>query len=175
MDTTYSRDKTTRFVHRGSHGALDVLGPTIEFLTLPEDGDINYCVMIGTIPPGGSVPLHSHADTESFYLLSGSLRALYQQGDRLEWRDLKPGDFVHVSSNAKHAWQNASTQPTVQLITTTPKLGRFFREIGRAVSAHLPAKPPTTDDLDRLIRIAAKYEYWLGSPEENAAVGIFMN
>jgi hypothetical protein len=40
------------------------------------------------------------------------------------------------------------------------------------VSAGSPGKPPTADDLQHLICIAAKYEYWMGSLEENAALGI---
>jgi hypothetical protein len=39
--------------------ALDVMGPTIEFLVPPADGE--PCVMRGTIPSGAAVPLHSHA------------------------------------------------------------------------------------------------------------------
>ena len=172
MPTTYPTKHSTQFVHRGAHGVLDVFGPTVEFLTLPEEPDTDYCAMIGTIPPGVSVPLHSHPDPESFYVLSGSVRTLDQRGDTLQWRTVNPGEFAHIPGHAKHAWQNASSQPSIQLITTTRRLGGFFREIGRPVNAGSPGKPPTADDLQHLIRIAAKYEYWMGSPEENAALGI---
>ena len=170
--TTHPLENTTQFVHRGGHGVLDVFGPTVEFLTLPEESDAGYCVMIGMIPPGVSVPLHSHPDAESFYILSGSVRTLDQRGDTLEWRTVNAGEFAHIPGNAKHAWQNASDEPSLQLITTTSRLGRFFREIGRLVSAGVPAKPPTTEDLQHLLRTAAKYGYWMASPEENAALGI---
>jgi hypothetical protein len=39
-------------------------GTKMEFLS-PSREDA-YCVTKGTIPPGVSVPLHSHADAESF-------------------------------------------------------------------------------------------------------------
>lgn len=172
VQTTRPMENTTQFVHRGAHGVLDVFGPTVEFLTLPEEPDAGYCVMIGTIPPGVSVPLHSHPDAESFYILSGSVRTLDQRGNALEWRSVSAGEFAHIPGHVKHAWQNTSKEPSVQLITTTPRLGRFFREIGRHVSAGSPTKPPTPDDLQNLLRTAAKYEYWMGSPEENAALGI---
>jgi quercetin dioxygenase-like cupin family protein len=171
MQATQFVHQTTRLVRRGTHGVLDVFGPTVEFLILPEETE-GYCVLIGTIPPGVSVPLHSHPDLESFFQLSGTVRALAQRGDNFEWLDVKPGEFVHVPSHAKHAWQNASSEPSVQLAITTPKLGRFFQEIGRAVTPGTLSAPPTVDDLQRLMRVAAKYEYWLASPEENAAVGI---
>jgi len=73
--------QVTHIVDRGTYGVLDILGPTIEFLTSPQHPDAIYCVMLGTIPPGVSVPLHSHADVESFYVLSGSVQVLSQQGD----------------------------------------------------------------------------------------------
>src|SRR5262245_40685599 len=38
-------------------------GPERDRRAMPD-----YCVMIGTIPAGGCVPLHSHRDIESFFL-----------------------------------------------------------------------------------------------------------
>src|SRR3954451_21698326 len=133
---------TTYIVHRKRQGSLDVFGPTIEFLTLPEEMDGSYCVMMGTIPAGVSVPLHSHPDLESFFLISGTVDALSHDGEKFEWLAVKPGEFVHVPSNAKHAWRNISSEPALQLITTTPKLGRFFQEIGRPVTPGVPLPPP---------------------------------
>src|SRR4051812_40204687 len=138
--------RTTHLVNKGIYGVLDVFGPTVEFLTSPSEPDAAYCVMMGTIPPGVSVPLHSHPDAESFFLLSGAVQVLSQPGDRFEWLDVKPGGFVHVPGGAKHAFRNSSSEPVVQLITTTPKLGRFFQEIGRPVTAEGPLPPPTHDD-----------------------------
>jgi hypothetical protein len=57
------------------------VGPTVEFLNSPDERDAAYCVMIGTIPPGVSVPLHSHPDVESFFTLSGTVQVLFQRGD----------------------------------------------------------------------------------------------
>lgn len=52
--------------------ALDVLGPTVEFLTSPAAAHGDFCVMRGVIPPGVAVPLHSHDATEVFFVLSGT-------------------------------------------------------------------------------------------------------
>lgn len=130
-----------------------------------------YCVMKGTIPPGVSVPLHSHADAESFYVLSGEVQALVQTEDGLEWEILRPGDFVHISGGAKHAWRNVSREPTETLIVCTAKLGSALREMGQLASnggKHIPTK----EDIQRLMEISERYGYWLASREENAAVGI---
>ncbi|MGH9629214.1 MAG: cupin domain-containing protein [Bryobacteraceae bacterium] len=163
--------KTAHLVNKGMYGALDLFGPTVEFLTSPEDPDAVYCVMRGTIPAGASVPLHSHADVESFYLLSGTVQVLSQRGEKLEWLDAKQGDFVQVPGGAKHAFRNTSREPVVQLLITTPRLGRFFQEIGRPVTGGA-STPPAPDELQHFMRVAARYGHWLGSPEENAALGI---
>jgi mannose-6-phosphate isomerase-like protein (cupin superfamily) len=50
--------------------ALDVFGPTVEFLTSPADAHDDFCVMRGVIPPGVAIPLHSHDDTEEFFIVA---------------------------------------------------------------------------------------------------------
>jgi quercetin dioxygenase-like cupin family protein len=167
--------QSAHIVNEGTYGVLDVFGPTLEFLISPEEADGTCCVMTGTIPPGVSVPLHSHPDIESFCLVSGGVQVASQREGKFEWLDVRPGEFVHVPSNARHAWRNTSSEPAVQLITTTPKLGRFFQEVGRPVTPGTPLLPPTPDDLQHFMRIAAKYNYWLGSPTENAAIGIALS
>ena len=131
--------QTAQIVSDGMYGVLEVFGPTLEFLIPPDEAGAVYCVMMGSMPPGVSVPLHSHPDIESFFLLSGVVQVLSQSAQNFEWLDVKPGDFVHVPSGAKHAFRNIGTEPAVQLITTTPRLGRFFREVGRPIK---PRGPP---------------------------------
>jgi quercetin dioxygenase-like cupin family protein len=130
-----------------------------------------YCVMRGTIPPNGGVPLHSHTDAESFYVLSGEVEALVQTTGGLEWQKLRLGDFIHLPAGAKHAWRNRSNKPMSVLITCTVKLGRALQEMGQSMSedgTHIP----TQARIQRLVEIFERYGYWLGSREENAAVGI---
>ena len=55
---------------------VEFFGPTVEFLTSPEDEHNNFCVLKATIPPGVSVPLHSHPDKEDFFIISGSVEGL---------------------------------------------------------------------------------------------------
>jgi quercetin dioxygenase-like cupin family protein len=151
---------------------LDVLGPTVEFLVLPSESAAGYCIMKGTIPPGVSVPLHSHPDDESFFLLSGRLQALDQRKDGFKWINMNAGDFRHVPPDVRHAWKNKSNEPAVTIIVTTPRLGRFFQEIGRPVTADAFSQAPSPADIQRFVEVAARYDHWLASPQENAAVGI---
>jgi quercetin dioxygenase-like cupin family protein len=137
---------------------LDVLGPTVQFLIPPEAGEDPTCAFRGTIPAGGVVPLHSHADPETFVMVSGRLEALT---DGLAWIELTPGDVFHVPGEAKHAFRNPGGEPAEQIVLTTARIGRFFREVAT------PAATP-----ERFLETAARYGYWNASPEENAAVGI---
>ena len=130
-----------------------------------------YFAMRGTIPPGGVVPLHSHADAESFYVLSGEVEALVQTTNGLCWQRLRPGDFIHVTPEAKHAWRNRSSDPTSALVMCTARLGRALREMGQ-VAVEYGSQSASPAALQRLREISERYGYWLGSLEENVAVGI---
>jgi hypothetical protein len=67
----------------------------------------------------------------------------------------------------KHAWRNLSTNTAEVLVVTTPKLGRFLWEIGQFV-----ATAGTDGALNELMSLSESYGYWMGSPQENADVGI---
>lgn len=149
---------------------VELFGPTAEFLTSPEDEHNDFCAMKGTIPPGVSVPLHAHRDTEDFLVVSGSVECLSHDAQGSAWISAKAGDFIHVPGSAPHAWRNVSDEPAVMLIITTRQIGRFFQEVGRPVTDTV--QPVTPEDMARLAAVAARYGHWTASPAENAAVGI---
>ena len=149
---------------------IELFGPTVEFLTSPADDRNDFCVLRGVIPPGVSIPLHSHPDTEDFILVSGSIEGLRHDAGGYEWIPANAGDFIHVPAGARHAWRNVSGEPVVNLIITTRRLGRFFQEAGRP-AANTP-QPITPEDIARFAEVSARYGYWNATPEENAAVGI---
>jgi quercetin dioxygenase-like cupin family protein len=160
-------------LHRSkSHVVFDGLGPTVEFLVLPSGSEDRYCVLKGTIPPGVSIPLHSHPDDESFFLLSGIVHALEQSQHGFEVVTMNAGDFRHVPQEVRHAWINQTNELAVEVFVTTSRLGRFFQEVGRPIAADTLPKPPSLADIQRFADVAARYHHWLASPEENAAVGI---
>jgi quercetin dioxygenase-like cupin family protein len=153
---------------------FDVLGPTVQFLTHPEGGDDEPCVMRGTIPPGVFVPLHTHADPETFLMISGDVEGLAQRADGgHEWIRIAPGDMFHVPGGAKHAFRNQSQAPAVMILITTVRLGRFFREVGTLVVAGKPPRRlPPEAVIQRFLTVSDRYGYWNASPGENAQVGI---
>jgi quercetin dioxygenase-like cupin family protein len=160
-----------RRIAEGTPGhTLDVFGPTVEFLRRPDDEHAGFCVMRGVVPPGVTVPLHSHPDAEDFYIVDGTQQVLIQGSHGLEWRDAHAGDYVRVPGGTLHAHRNISDKPAVDLIVTTARLGRFFLEVGRPVTG--PPQPPTPDEIAHFVTVAANYGYILGTPADNAAVGI---
>ena len=108
---------------------------------------------------------------EDFLVISGELEGLRQDSEDHTWIGAKAGDYIHVTSNARHGWRNISAS-TVVLITTT-KIGQFFQETGRPVTG--TPLPVTSEDLVRFAEISAKYGYWNASPAENALVGIHLS
>ena len=150
---------TAQLVDPRAAETINVLGPTIAYITPPTGGDHDPCVMHGTIPPGVVVPLHSHADPETFLVFSGEVEALTFRAHGHRWVPVRAGDFFHVPGDVRHAWRNAGAHPAVMLIVSTAKLGRFFREVAGA-------------PLPRFLEIADRYGYWNATPEENAAVGV---
>ena len=139
--------------------------PKFELLASAEDSA--YWVMKGILPPHVSVPLHSHGDAESFYLISGEAQVLAPTACGLQWKTLRAGDFVHIPSDVKHAWRNLSTNPVEVILVTTPKLGRFLRAAGEFVRA-----AGREGVFDKVQNLSESYGYWMGSPQENADVGI---
>lgn len=149
---------------------LDVLGPAVEFLNVSEGPYGQFCVMRGVVPPGVTVPLHSHDDVEAFFVVSGSQEVLVPGNDGLEWRPAHAGDFIHVPGGELHAHRNVSDEAAIDLIITTPRLGSFFREVGCPPGDIGKATP--AQRLNHFVKTALRYGIRLGTPAENAAVGI---
>jgi quercetin dioxygenase-like cupin family protein len=152
-------------INSGCGVKFNLGGPKFELLASAEESA--YWVMKGALPAQVSVPLHSHGDEESFYLISGEAQFLAPTTCGLQWKSLRRGDFVHIPSDVKHAWRNLSTNPVEVLVVTTPKLGRYLWEIGQFVSI-----AGTDGLLNKLMSLSDSYGYWMGSPQENADVGI---
>jgi quercetin dioxygenase-like cupin family protein len=101
----------------------DVFGPTLEFVSGPDDPAARFWVMRDVVPPGVVVPLHSHDDAEDFFTLAGTQQVLTKNDRGLQWSDVKAGDYVHVPAGVPHAHRNVSDDPAVELVVTTARLG----------------------------------------------------
>jgi quercetin dioxygenase-like cupin family protein len=124
-----------------SYTAVDVFGPTVEFVSGPDDPGADFWVMRGVVPPGVTVPLHSHDDAEDFFILSGTQQVLSESESGLQWCDVNAGDYVHIPAGIPHAHRNVSDEPAVELVITAARLGRFFQEIARPGATQPPLYP----------------------------------
>jgi hypothetical protein len=115
---------------------VDLFGPTVEFLTSPQEPSIDFCVLRGVIPPGFSVPLHSHPDTEDFFVISGEVKALRQGTQGYEWIVLKVGDYLHVPSGERHGWRNVFQRASGGLHHHDHKTRTILSGGGKAASEH---------------------------------------
>ena len=142
------------------------LRPSNRYLTslsLPAD---DYCLLIGEVPASAIVPFHSHSDRETFYVLSGEMN--FYNGT--SWQVLKQGEFVDVLSNTRHAWRNASESSASLLIATTVRMGVFLQKVSSAASSQAAGA-----EKDQFFKLVQEYGYWLGSPEDNEAIGLANN
>ena len=150
---------------------FDVFGPTLQFVTRPDEVSGAPAILRGTIPSGGAAPLHSHPDPETFVQLSGELEGFAFDKDEPKWIAIRPGDIFYVPAGARHAFRNRTDQPAVSIIFTTARLAAFFREVVRPLS---DGKTPavTLGELQHFLATAESYGHWNATPEENAEIGI---
>ncbi len=80
--------------------------------------------------PTGPGPHFHRGITESFFVLSGTVR-LYD-GER--WLDGSPGDFLHVPEGGIHGFRNESGEPASMLLLFTPGAPRedYFETLADA-------------------------------------------
>ena len=153
---------------------IDVLGPTIQFVS-SDEGENDPCIMRSVLPPGVTVPLHSHPEPETFIVLSGRIEALKESAGNFEWVSIGLGDVFHVPGGAKHAFRNPSSEAANIIVAAPPSIGRFFREIGTPVAPDAQSpRPPSANAIRHFIETSKRYGYWNATPEENARIGIFL-
>jgi quercetin dioxygenase-like cupin family protein len=147
-------------------------GTLFEFLASPDEAGAEICLIRGTMPPGAAVPLHSQPDVELFYVLEGTVEAFQSSGGTPRWTTVGAGDTVTIPGITKRALRNSSPLPATMVLVTTSKLYEFFHEVTKRFDPDQSATPPTPIGIQEVFRAAARYGYWIGSPEENAAIGL---
>jgi quercetin dioxygenase-like cupin family protein len=150
---------------------FNVFGVQLQFLIAPKETGNQTSLYKGILPSGVVIPLHRHPDSEVFYVLEGTLEIYQESGEYKGWHSVLPGNALAVAPGVKHALRNTSSAPSATIAITERGLYEFFREIAKPAQPG-PSTPPSPEDMQRLFTVAAKYSYWMGSPEENAAIGI---
>ena len=97
-----------------------------------------------TGPPSGPAPHFHRSITESFYVLSGTVR-LY---DGAQWTDATAGDYDFVPPGGIHAFRNESGEPASMLLLFTPGAPReaYFEGLAElAASGRQPSQEEITE------------------------------
>lgn len=83
--------------------------------------------------PSGPRPHFHRTISESFYVLSGTVRLF----DGREWTDATTGDFLHVPAGGIHAFRNESGVPASMLLLFAPGHPReaYFEELAEIASS----------------------------------------
>ena len=152
--------------------AFNMFGVLLNFLVTPDETGHEISLFQGTLPPGVVIPLHSHAEPEVFYVLEGSLEVYRENGPSQGWSTTQPAGVLAIPGKVKHALRNISSTPTTAILVTQKELYNFFRSVAKPFEAGQMPAPPSPEDIEQLFAAAAKYHYWMGSPEENAKIGI---
>lgn len=104
--------------------------------------------------PSGPEPHFHKTLSESFYVLSGTVR-LY---DGRRWADGRPGDFLFVPEGGIHGFRNESGEPASMLLLFTPGAPRegYFEGLAEwAVTGYRPS------DDERAEFMLRHDTYWL--------------
>ena len=77
--------------------------------------------------PSGPMPHFHRTITESFYILSGTIRL----HDGTGWKDTSAGDFLFVPEGGVHGFRNESGESAAMLLLFTPGAPReaYFEEL----------------------------------------------
>jgi quercetin dioxygenase-like cupin family protein len=149
-----------------------VVGTVLQFVTSPEQCGSDLSVMRCGVPGGAVIPLHSHSDPEVFYLLDGNVDVFQYHEASSGWPPVSRGEVVTIASGVRHALRNLNSTPAISVLISQARLYHFFRELAQPINPGDQPPRPSPEVMKTLLALAAKYDFWVGSPSENAAIGI---
>jgi quercetin dioxygenase-like cupin family protein len=149
-----------------------VAGILLQFVSTPDQNSGGLSVMRAGLPPRAVIPLHSHNDAEIFYVLEGAMEVYQDDGISSGWQTASAGEVVTIAGGVRHALRNPDLTLVRMVSVSERQLYCFFRELAEPLDPNAPPSAPTPEAMRKLFEVAARYEYWIGSPSENAAIGI---
>lgn len=145
---------TVRKPHEGR--TVAVVGDVYRFLATGDETNGRYAMWEAIVPPGGGPPPHIHSrEEESFYVLEGEIT--FQIGD--ETVVAGEGTFANMPVGSLHGFKNESGKTARMIISVAPAgLEEMFFECGVPLAEGVTdAKPPTQEEIDKLLEIAPRY------------------
>jgi quercetin dioxygenase-like cupin family protein len=147
-----------RRVEKNAGEVFDVAG--VRFAWKVKGGDTGYVFSMyeQELEPGEGVPLHCHAYSEVFYVLSGHTDFLRVIGTEEEWIPCAGGETIIVPTNALHAFYNRTDRPARLLSISTQLHQAFFDAVGETDRADPFASMPEKQAMARIGELARRFE-----------------
>jgi mannose-6-phosphate isomerase-like protein (cupin superfamily) len=135
----------------GSGRAFAIMGSVLTFKNDPAD-ESDPLVFEHRERPGGFVPPHREPNSESFFVLEGTLE-VEVDGKRYE---LRSGDFLVVPPGVQHSLRNAGADWMRVLTTVWPGAAhvRFFSAVGEPIDPKATPAEPAKTDPRRMVAVA---------------------
>jgi len=154
--------RNLEIITREDARAIDLLGSRLLVRAGADATGGAFCLLEMEVPAGGGVPLHYHPYPEVFHMIWGRLEFLRIENGAEEWIAALPGETIFVPPNVRHALRNCDHSSARLLVVVNEEHLKFFEEAGVVADPNLPPVSPSEQDLSRVLRIAAKYEMFLG-------------
>ena len=148
----------------GGGKAYSLVGDRYVILAGGEATGGAYTLIEATVPAGGGPSLHYHTrEEEAFYLLEGEIT--FTVGD--EEIVARPGTFVQVPRETRHAFKNRTSQTARMLIHCSPAgFDKFLAETGTELpSADAPPLPFSPRDIEKILEVTPRYGLVMLPPE----------
>jgi quercetin dioxygenase-like cupin family protein len=156
--TAVRETKNVARIRRAETDSIDVLGIRMEWKVTEQDTGRQYCLFEMTVPPGAGVPLHCHAEQETFWVVDGEAEFGRVGSSGPEWFPVAPGDTVNVPGWAFHGFRNQGKGNARILLLCAAGLEPFFREVGLPVRTGdaLASGPPAQAEIERVFNAGLK-------------------
>jgi quercetin dioxygenase-like cupin family protein len=147
--------KAVHVVRPGEGEAYWSLGNLITFKVGPQLTNGQWSIAEMTVVPGGGPPPHLHRrEDETFYVLEGEMRFLFE--DRVYLA--RPGDAFFLPRNKVHTFHNPGKTPAKALVMTAPcGFEKFMMNSARPKSESIDPPPVRKEDIDKLLSAAPQY------------------
>jgi len=146
---------TDTIVKQDEGQVLDVLGDRVRILATAEQTGGIFGAIEEIVPPGGGAPLHvNNRESLAWYVAEGTLQFTTDG----EVAELPAGSWFYTPAGSAHTFHNATDKPARALMIAFP--GGFegmFREVGRTLAAGEVTRPPTDEEIGKLMATAPRY------------------
>jgi quercetin dioxygenase-like cupin family protein len=147
-----------RKVDRNEGEIFDVADVRFTWKAKGEDTAYAFSIYHQELEPGKGTPLHCHANSEVFYVLSGNIDFLRVTDAGEEWITCIEGETIVIPINALHAFYNGTEKPARLLSISTQLHQAFFDALVETDRADPLARMPRPQAMARIGELAQRFD-----------------